>query len=272
MREGLLELRDVRLWHWDTGGDGPPIVLCHPASQSCQIWEHQRPALVAEGFRVVAYSRRGHFRSEHGPTDAPGTVVGDLLSLLDHLSITRAHVLGAAAGGITATAFAVAHPERVLSLVLAGTIVAPDEDDWRALYHHLGVAALRGIVPETFLELGPTYRATDPEGTQRFAQLNKLAHAGRPLRQPSGVKVTWAALEAMEISALLVTGEADLYAPPPLQAMVARHIRNHRLATLRECGHAPYWEQPAAFNNIVLAFLASLPASLPANTAPLGAA
>ncbi len=52
-----------------------------------------------------------------------------------------------------------------------------------------------------------------------------------------------------------MTGEADLYAPPPLQAMVAAHLPDAETHTLREVGHAAYWEQPAAFNEIVLDFL-----------------
>jgi pimeloyl-ACP methyl ester carboxylesterase len=54
---------------------------------------------------------------------------------------------------------------------------------------------------------------------------------------------------------LLLTGEADLYAPPPLHNMIAPHLPRHELATLREVGHAPYWEAPDEFNRLVLDFL-----------------
>lgn len=258
MQEGLIDIGDVRLWHWDTGGEGAAIVLSHPASQSCQVWEHQRASFAEAGYRVIGYSRRGHDRSEPGPADRPGTTVGDLVALMDRLGIERAHVLGAAAGGITATGLAVAHPERVRSLMLIGTIVAPDEDDWRSLYGRLGMAELRGRVPETFLELGPSYRASQQEGTARFAALSEAGSPKGGGRQPIGVSVTWAALEAMRVPTLMVTGEADLYAPPPLQSLVAGHIAMRRVHTIRECGHAPYWETPDQFNGLVLDFLAAI--------------
>ena len=54
MFEGWIELNDARLWAWDTGGDGVPLVLCHPRSQSCQIWYHQRGAFAEAGLRVIA--------------------------------------------------------------------------------------------------------------------------------------------------------------------------------------------------------------------------
>ncbi len=258
MFEGFAQTPGARLWYWDTGGTGEPLVLCHPASQSCQIWAHQRAAFAAAGLRVVAYSRRGHFKSEPGADGDAGTTVGDLADFLDWLGLDRVHLLGCAAGGITAAAFAVAHPGRVRSLVLAGTILSPDEEDWRELYGRLGIDQVRAYVPTEFLELGPAYRATNAEGVRRFGELEALAHAGKRFRQPVGVRMTWADLATLDQPVLLVTGEADLFAPPPLQEMVAKHLRHHQLATMAMIGHAPYWEDPRQFNDIVLRFINGL--------------
>ena len=101
MFEGFADTPDARLWYWDTGGVGESVVLCHPASQSCQIWEHQRPVFVAAGYRVIAYSRRGHYRSETGAAQNGGTTVGDLSNLLDNLGLRRAHILGASKSLVT---------------------------------------------------------------------------------------------------------------------------------------------------------------------------
>jgi pimeloyl-ACP methyl ester carboxylesterase len=253
--EGFVPVSGARLWYWDTGGHGEPLILCHPASQSSEVWVHQQRAFAEAGYRVMAYSRRGHHRSERGSKDACGTQVGDLAALLDFLGVARAHVLGAAAGGITAMGFAVAYPERVASLVLAGTIVAPDEKDWRALYHRLGLANVRDRVPTEFLELGPSYRALSPEGVAQFVALERASKPGGIFHQPLGVRVDWSAMERLNMPVLLLTGEADLYAPPPLLRLVAQHLRMHEMITLREVGHAPYWEAPAAFNHHVTEFL-----------------
>ena len=253
---GFADMPGIRLFYSDTAGAGEAIVFCHPASQSDAIWVYQQPVFQAAGYRVIAYSRRGHGRSEKGPADDPGTSVGDLAQLLDGLGIAKAHVLGAAAGGITALAFAVAHPERTLTVTLAGTIFSLSEPEWQTTYARLGIEAVRAHVSTEFIELGPSYRMTNPDGVERFARLSAEAHHQAPTRQPSGVEVTFAALRRLNRPVLLLTGEADLYAPPPLQAMVARHLPNAETTTLREVGHAPYWEQPEAFNKIVLAFMA----------------
>ena len=254
--EGYADTPGTPLWYWDTGGKGTPIILCHPASQSCQIWQYQQPVFSAAGYRVIAYSRRGHHRTAKGPHDDCGTTVGDLISLMNVLDIQKAHILGAAAGGITAMACAVAHPDRVHTLILAGTIVSPNEDEWRTLYGRLGLAAAKSAVSTEFLELGPSYRASNPEGTALFADLARKAKPHGPMTQPSGVNMTWSAMERTSVPTLLITGEADLYAPPPLQNLIASHLPHTELATFRTVGHAAYWEDPIQFNKIILGFLA----------------
>src|SRR5262249_16129811 len=193
VREGLADTPGARLWYWDTGGSGEPVVLSHPLSQGSGIWAYQQPAFAAAGYRVVAYSRRGVDRSERG-TDDPGTAVGDFCHLLDALAIETAHVIGAAAAarprtpaaggrfgrGGGAGGLAAAHAERVRSLVLAGSIVAPAEPDWLEMYARLGIKAVRPHVSTAFIELGPSYRASNPEGTAKFAALSAAAHRAQP--------------------------------------------------------------------------------------------
>jgi pimeloyl-ACP methyl ester carboxylesterase len=255
VREGLADTPGARLWYWDTGGGGEPVVLSHPLSQGSAIWAHQQPVFAAAGYRVVGYSRRGFDRSERGTAEDSGTAIGDFCELLDALAIDTAHVIGAAAGGGIAMRLAAAHSKRVSSLVLAGSIVAPAEPDWLEMYARLNIRAVKPHVSTAFIELGPSYRASNPEGTARFAALSAEAHRNHPVDQPSGLELNWKAMERTRVPVLLLTGEADLYAPPPLQRLMARHLPLHEIATIREVGHAPYWEAPEAFNGLVLDFL-----------------
>lgn len=261
MTEGYADVGGARLWYWDTEGPSAALILCHPASQGCLVWENQRETFARAGYRVIGYSRRGHHPSGTEPTDAPGTTVDDLAGLMDVLGVDQAHILGAAAGGITALGFACRFPTRVLSLVLAGTIFAPDEDDWRAMHARLDVASIKGAASTAFLELGPAYRAANPEGTARFATLSGQAVGDKGgFNQPTGAKVTWAAIKALNMPVLLMTGEADLYSPPPMQELVAGHLKNPALVTMPSIGHAPYWEAPDLFNEAVMGFLGDLDA------------
>ena len=253
--EGYADTPGVKLWYWDTGGEGDAIVLCHPGSQSSRIWEYQQPVFARAGYRVIAYSRRGQDRTARGPENDRGTTVGDLTNLLDFLGVDKVHLLGAAAGGMTAAAYAVAHPDRLHSLVLAGSIVGPNEDEWRQMYGRLDMSAARECASTAFLELGPSYRAANPVGSARFVELEHGATPNGRLMQPSGVDVTWQSMEQLRVPTLLLGGDADLYAPPSMQRLFAAHLPNSELVVLRETGHAPYWEQPELFNRLVLDFI-----------------
>ena len=70
--EGRLDVGGACTWYWDTGGDGEAVVLVHPYSGSALNWGYQQPALAAAGYRVIGYSRRGHFGSDAGTGNDPG--------------------------------------------------------------------------------------------------------------------------------------------------------------------------------------------------------
>ncbi|MBU8538201.1 alpha/beta fold hydrolase [Falsiroseomonas tokyonensis] len=255
MIEGEVALPDLRLAYWDTGGDGTPVVLLHAASGSKDIWEHQLPALRGAGYRVIAYSRRGHAGSETGPKDAPGTGSGDLLGLLDRLGLGPCHLVGTAAGGLVATDFALTHPDRLRSLTLACTIVGVVDEDYLALGARLRPPGFTEL-PIDFQELGPSYRAENPEGVARWLALERRAHPGGRFRQPAANALTWQALRGLAVRTLLVNGDADLWAPPAIQRLFLRRLPNARGVVIAESGHSAYWEQPEAFNAALLDFLA----------------
>jgi pimeloyl-ACP methyl ester carboxylesterase len=67
--------------------------------------------------------------------------------------------------------------------------------------------------------------------------------------------MTFASLESIKIPALFITGDADMYAPPPLVKLFTARIKNSELKIIPEAGHSSYWEQPEVFNDAVLKFI-----------------
>jgi len=259
MKDAIADLPGIRLAYLDTEGPGEPVVLNHPATGSKAIWAYQLPALTAAGYRVIAPSRRGHLGSDPGPAEALGTGSGDLAALLDHLGIGRCHVLGTAAGGITALDFAVSHPKRVITLTLACTLYGLTDPDYLARSEGLRAKGFPEMPPE-FRELGPSYRFENPDGVARWLELEHQATPGGLRRQPTANKLTFAALAALDMPCLLLTGDGDLFAPPAAQRMVAPHLRRAETVVIAEAGHSAYWEQPEAFNAALIGFLKRNPA------------
>jgi len=260
-REGMADLGPVRLWHWDTGGDGEAVVLMHPVVGSGAMWLYQQPVLAAAGYRVIGYSRRGHYRSEAGPAHDPGTAAGDLRALLDYLGLERVHLIGSAAGGFAAADFAITFPERLNSLTLATSLVAVQDASYMAATAPLRPHAFESL-PREFREVGPAYRAENPEGLALWLAMTGEAVATQ-VKQTFASALDLAALARLNMPVLVLASDADMYAPPPVMKRLADVIPGARVALVRGAGHSAYWEQPQAFNDAVLGFLDSVCTSQP---------
>src|SRR6266436_7262290 len=118
-KDGVAQIPDTRLWYWDTGGQGVPIVLLHPATGSALIWGYQQPVLAKAGYRVIAYSRRGYYNSAPSSRDKPGIGSEDLHHLVEFLRLTKFHLVASAAGGSIASDYAFSHQDRLLSLTIS---------------------------------------------------------------------------------------------------------------------------------------------------------
>lgn len=143
-------------------GKGEPIVLIHGWLSSAGInWALRRTSdLLARDHQVIAMDVRGHGLSDKpAKEEAYGPeLVEDVVRLLDHLKIQKAHIVGYSMGGIIAANFLARHPDRVLSGTLGGA----------------GWLRQGGPAQFGFAHLGKNNRKTDSAGLC-FRSLGKLA-------------------------------------------------------------------------------------------------
>lgn len=133
VRDGL------KLAYFDEGDpNGTPVLLIHGfASTAVANWVNPGwlKVLGEAGYRVIAIDNRGHGTSDK-PYDSdvyhPWIMAEDAVALLDHLGIPEAHVMGYSMGARVSTFMAIAHPDRVRSLVLGGLGIGMVEGvgDW----------------------------------------------------------------------------------------------------------------------------------------------
>jgi pimeloyl-ACP methyl ester carboxylesterase len=253
VKEGYLEVEGAKLWYWDTGGDGEVVVFSHPASGSGLTWEYQQPFLAKAGYRVIGYSRRGFYQSEVIDPKVKVSASDDLLKLVDHLGIEKFHIIAIAAGGNVAPDLADAHPNRILSLMMGCTIGRTTDVSYLA-----GNATLRprefNSLPVYLKELSPFYRGANPAGSEEWIKISAKARGknrvGANIRE-----MTPEILQSIKHPTLLFTGDADLYMPTSRLRAYAKYWDNPEVVIFRGAGHAPYWEQPLAFNKVMLDFL-----------------
>jgi pimeloyl-ACP methyl ester carboxylesterase len=96
--------------------EAPAVLLLHGWPDSHRLWRHQVPALTAAGFRAIAPDLRG-FGASDRPEDIAAYglahILGDVVGVLDHLGIERAHVVGHDWGAAVAWALGALVPDRV---------------------------------------------------------------------------------------------------------------------------------------------------------------
>ena len=257
-REASADLPGVHLWFTDSGGSGQPVVFVHAATGSNRVWEYQRAAFAKRGYRVITYDRRGYGRSIADPSGPqPGTGADDLNALMGYLKIDRFHLIGTAAGGFVAWDYALSFPKRLRSLVVANSIGGVQDREYQEAIQRLRTPDFLAMSPD-MRELGPAYRVSNPAGAERWRALERTARptGAQPPPQTFRNRVTFALLETIAVPTLLLTGDADMYAPPPIMRMFAARVKDSKAIVIPEAGHSAYWEQPEVFNRTVLDFIA----------------
>lgn len=139
-----LEVEGARLSGERRKGEGPPLVLVHGFGGSRAMWDDVIAALPAH-LPLVRYDLRG-FGASAQDEAVPFRHADDLLALLDHLGIERAHLCGLSMGGAIAARFAIEHPDRVARLVLVSPALIAWQwsAQWAADFHACVKAARSG--------------------------------------------------------------------------------------------------------------------------------
>lgn len=243
------------------GFDAPVVVLLHSLGTDLRMWEPQAAAL-SQRFRVVRYDCRGHGASDVATEPVTIERLGlDVLALLDHLGIERAHLCGVSLGGLTALWLAVHHPERVDRLVLANTGARiGTAERWDARIQAVqrgGIAAIRDAL--LALWLGHDFRAAHPDDARALGEMldrtpvNGYIAACRALRDAD----LRAEAHAVRAPTLIVAGENDESTPPALSEALHAAIPASELVVLAGAAHVSNVERPDEFTTIVARFLSA---------------
>lgn len=143
----------------DPWSSSETVVLLHAAMGSHRRLYAWVPHLC-RNWRVVRADLRGHGASEIPPEGglSQERLSLDLVELLDHLGVDRAHVAGSSAGGIVALHTAITHPDRIASVAAYATIPGlkpsaghTDYEAWKRAIRTEGIAGfLRRTIAERF--------------------------------------------------------------------------------------------------------------------------
>jgi pimeloyl-ACP methyl ester carboxylesterase len=265
--------------HYKTMGQGEPyFILLHGFGASVFSWHAVMEPLSQYG-TVIAYDRPAFGLTERpmkwtgvNPY-SPEANVALLLGLMDHLGIQKAILVGNSAGGTVSMQFALAHPDRVQALIL----VDP------AVYEGGGGPSWVRILGKTpqMQHLGPLFvRSIQKSGldliTTAWHDPSKITQETwdgytKPLKSDNWDRALWDFtmashstgltdhLKDFTVPILIITGDDDRIVPTANSIRLGSEILGAQLVVIKDAGHVPHEEQPAAFMQAVKEFLAKLP-------------
>lgn len=256
--------------YFEAAGSGEALLFVHEFAGDHRAWEPQM-RYFSRRFHCISYAARGY-----PPSDIPedGSYSQDrarldILSVLDGLGIDKAHICGLSMGGFATLHFGLHHPDRALSLVVAGCGYGAEPDKREGFQQEAEATAklIESISGEEFAEkygTGPTrvqYINKDPRGWHEFRQQlseHSMLGAARTMRgvqksRPSLYDLE-AELKTLKVPTLIMTGDEDEPCLLP-NVFLKRTISTSALVVLPNSGHTINLEEPELFNRAVDDFL-----------------
>jgi pimeloyl-ACP methyl ester carboxylesterase len=244
-------------------GEGDPLLLIEGLGQSMWAWREQVP-VFARHFRTIAFDTRGTGRSP--VSDKPYGIDELAQDAADILEGRHARVVALSMGGYVALTLALARPELVRSLVLAGTGAGGPDRVPRPQEVRDAYAAAIGLpfdeygrmtMPMTF---SPGWTERNPE---RFEEIlaARGEHPTPDVTLDAHLRACYAfysrgcEVERIDAPALVLHGDADVIVPVENGRMLASRLPNARYVELPGRGHNVQLEDPQTFNRLVLEFL-----------------
>ena len=249
--------------HVEEHGEGDALLLIQGLGQGSWVWREHVPAF-AEHWRTIVFDTRGTGRS---PAASEPYGIADLAD--DAVRILRgreAHVVGFSMGGYVALTLALARPELVRSLVLAGTGAGGRERVPRPEHVRRVFAEAWGLPTDEFARrtLPYTFASGWAERNPERFEAILAARAELPTSYETieahaeacyGFYAAEIEVERIEAPALVVHGDADLIVPVENGRRLADRLPHAELSELPGRGHNLMLEEPDEFTHLVVDFL-----------------
>jgi len=262
--------------YYEEAGSGTPIIFVHEFGGDHRSWEPQM-RFFARRHRVITFAARGYPPSDI-PTDveqySQHIAVLDIVAVLDHLKIDRAHVVGLSMGGFATMHVGLVCPERALSLTVAGAGYGAEKEH-EAYFKGVSLQVAARFEAQGSEQFAKTYalgasrvqfQNKDPRGWLEFAtQLGEHSAVGSTntmrgvqARRPSLYDLE-AELSKVMTPTLVVVGDEDDHCLQP-GIFLKKTLPACGLAVMPKTGHTLNLEEPDAFNRLVADFIAQVEA------------
>jgi pimeloyl-ACP methyl ester carboxylesterase len=202
---GYADVNGLHMYYERHGEAGAPLVLLHGGVMTIDLNFAGLIPTLAQRQQVIAVELQGHGRTaDIDRAITPAALAGDVVALLDHLGIDRAHMLGHSMGAAVALELAVSHQDRLLSVVPISASVRPDGMHEDLMDPSKHATSTRMPTAEDFAAMRDAYQrlSPHPENFEKF--LGTLSSSNADLQGWSDEQ-----LAGITAPTLLVMGDHD---------------------------------------------------------------
>lgn len=249
--------------NYDVAGPAaaPAVVLHHPLATNLTTWD-ELTADLSPRYRVIRFDARGH-----GQSDAPKgpyafeTLAADVVGLMDHVGIKRAHFLGLSMGGMVGQYLGLLHSDRLSSLMLVSTTSRLPPEGVALWEQRIAATRAGGITSQVE---GALARWVSPSGLKNPALVTRMSKMieATPVEGYLGwcnairtLNVT-DRLKAIKLPTRVIVGEIDPATPVAAAKVIHENIPGSELSIVPGVSHMLQNEDPAGFTKEVMPFLA----------------
>ena len=245
-------------------GTGTPFVILHGFLGMSDNWKSLGKKFAAQGYQMHLIDQRNHGRSFHDPVFNYQAMAADLLSYCEYHKLDQIVLLGHSMGGKTAMEFAVAHPNRVLKLVIADIAPRQYGEHHQDVLKALGLLDLSIIDSRAKADQVLANYIKEP-GVRLFLLKNlywiekkQLAlRVNLPVvsREVSQVGKALDVTAVFDKETLFVRGENSGYITLLDETAIQKQFPKSQIKTVSNAGHWLHAENPQQFHQIVVDFL-----------------
>ena len=243
----------------DVAGGGVPVVMVHGLGGTSNTFQTLMPSLGA--YRVIRIDLPGAGRSRvpHGDLSIE-KMTAAVLSAVKTLGVEQAHFVGHSMGTLICQQLAVNHGALVRSLTLFGALVEPPEAARAGLANRAQMAREQGMEPIAEQIINATVSAeTKSARPTAVAFVRETIMRQDPLGYAKHCEALskFQAVDHRQIKApaLLITGDADVVAPPSMAQLIGDRVAGASVSLLDRCGHWSTIEKPAECSEKMANFL-----------------
>lgn len=245
--------------YFEEAGEGTPLVLIHGLTANLRTFQEEVD-YFKDNFRVITYDCRGHGRSDKPLSFTLNDHIEDVVALLDHLGIEKAHVLGVSMGSYIAQGVVLAHPERVDKLVLVVSKSNGKTSSTMELFNRYA-DEIEGMDEQQQQKHLFKYMFHNMAAVEEWQEETGLNEQDLTIVQQAAANKALegfdfrGALPTVASPTLVISGTHDGLNPPERGKELAGLIPDSVFVEFENSGHAPNVEERERFLEVVTDFL-----------------